>query len=203
MEKIVLASASPRRRELLEQIGIKFDIVVSNEPEDEIDKTLPPENYTSELALMKACNVAKKLTGTKRKDSLIIAADTIVYSDGKILGKPKDIDDAYRILKGLSGKTHEVYTGICVMRLTDGYATSKSVKTLVKFKELNDKKIKAYIKTGEPMDKAGAYGIQGKGAVLVEEICGDYFNVVGLPLSALYDVLISEFGDYISADMSE
>lgn len=198
MEKIVLASASPRRRELLEQIGIKFDIVVSNEPEDEIDKTLPPENYTSELALMKACNVAKKLTGTKRKDSLIIAADTIVYSDGKILGKPKDIDDAYRILKGLSGKTHEVYTGICVMRLTDGYATSKSVKTSVKFKELNDKTIKTYIKTGEPMDKAGAYGIQGRGAVLVEEICGDYFNVVGLPLSALYDVLISEFGDYIS-----
>lgn len=198
MEKIVLASASPRRRELLEQIGIKFDIVVSNEPEDEIDKSLSPENYTSELALMKACNVAKKLTGTKRKDSLIIAADTVVYSDGKILGKPKDSDDAFRILKSLSGKAHEVYTGICVMRLTDGYATSKSIKTTVKFKKLTDKTIKAYIKTGEPADKAGAYGIQGRGAVLVEEICGDYFNVVGLPLSALYDVLISEFGDYIS-----
>ena len=198
MEKIVLASASPRRRELLEQIGIKFDIVVSNEPEDEIDKSLSPENYTSELALMKACNVAKKLTGTKRKDSLIIAADTVVYSDGKIIGKPKDSDDAFRILKSLSGKAHEVYTGICVMRLTDGYATSKSIKTTVKFKELTDKTIKAYIKTGEPADKAGAYGIQGRGAVLVEEICGDYFNVVGLPLSALYDVLISEFGDYIS-----
>ena len=198
MEKIVLASASPRRRELLEQIGIKFDIVVSNEPEDEIDKSLSPENYTSEIALMKACNVAKKLTGTKRKDSLIIAADTVVYSDGKILGKPKDSDDAFRILKSLSGKAHEVYTGICVMRLTDGYATSKSIKTTVKFKELTDKTIKAYIKTGEPADKAGAYGIQGRGAVLVEEICGDYFNVVGLPLSALYDVLISEFGDYIS-----
>lgn len=198
MEKIVLASASPRRRELLEQIGIKFDIVVSNEPEDEIDKSLSPENYTSELALMKACNVAKKLTGTKRKDSLIIAADTVVYSDGKILGKPKDSDDAFRILKSLSGKAHEVYTGICVMRLTDGYATSKSIKTTVKFKKLTDKTIKAYIKTGEPSDKAGAYGIQGRGAVLVEEICGDYFNVVGLPLSALYDVLISEFGDYIS-----
>ncbi len=198
MEKIVLASASPRRRELLEQIGIKFDIVVSNEPEDEIDKSLSPENYTSELALMKACNVAKKLTGTKRKDSLIIAADTVVYSDGKILGKPKDSDDAFRILKSLSGKAHEVYTGICVMRLTDGYATSKSIKTTVKFKKLTDKTIKAYIKTGEPADKAGAYGIQGRGAVLVEEICGDYFNVVGLPLSVLYDVLISEFGDYIS-----
>mgnify|MGYP005756029997 FL=1 len=198
MEKIVLASASPRRRELLEQIGIKFDIVVSNEPEDEIDKSLSPENYTSELALMKACNVAKKLTGTKRKDSLIIAADTVVDSDGKILGKQKESDDAFRILKSLSGKAHEVYTGICVMRLTDGYATSKSIKTTVKFKKLTDKTIKAYIKTGEPADKAGAYGIQGRGAVLVEEICGDYFNVVGLPLSALYDVLISEFGDYIS-----
>ena len=84
------------------------------------------------------------------------------------------------------------------MRLTDGYATSKSIKTTVKFKKLTDKTIKAYIKTGEPADKAGAYGIQGRGAVLVEEICGDYFNVVGLPLSVLYDVLISEFGDYIS-----
>lgn len=197
MEKIVLASASPRRRELLEQIGIKFDIVVSNEPEDEIDKNLSPENYTSELALMKACNVAKKLTGTKRRNSLIIAADTVVYSDGIILGKPKDKEDAFRILKGLSGKTHEVYTGVCVMRLSDGYAVSESVKTSVVFKDLPDSMIKKYIETGEPMDKAGAYGIQGKGAVLVKEINGDYFNVVGLPVSTLYDMLVSEFGDYI------
>ncbi len=198
MEKIVLASASPRRRELLEQIGIKFDIVVSNEPEDEIDKNLSPENYTSELALMKACNVAKKLTGTKRRNSLIIAADTVVYSDGIILGKPKDKEDAFRILKGLSGKTHEVYTGVCVMRLSDGYAVSESVKTSVVFKNLPDSMIKRYIETGEPMDKAGAYGIQGKGAVLVKEINGDYFNVVGLPVSTLYDMLVSEFGDYIA-----
>lgn len=197
MEKIVLASASPRRRELLEQIGIKFDIVVSNEPEDEIDKNLSPENYTSELALMKACNVAKKLTDTKRRNSLIIAADTVVYSDGIILGKPKDKEDAFRILKGLSGKTHEVYTGVCVMRLSDGYAVSESVKTSVVFKDLPDSMIKKYIETGEPMDKAGAYGIQGKGAVLVKEINGDYFNVVGLPVSTLYDMLVSEFGDYI------
>lgn len=197
MEKIVLASASPRRRELLEQIGIKFDIVVSNEPEDEIDKNLSPENYTSELALMKACNVAKKLTGTKRRNSLIIAADTVVYSDGIILGKPKDKEDSFRILKGLSGKTHEVYTGVCVMRLSDGYAVSESVKTSVVFKDLPDSIIKKYIETGEPMDKAGAYGIQGKGAVLVKEINGDYFNVVGLPVSTLYDMLVSEFGDYI------
>ena len=197
MEKIVLASASPRRRELLEQIGIKFDIVVSNEPEDEINKNLSPENYTSELALMKACNVAKKLTGTKRRNSLIIAADTVVYSDGIILGKPKDKEDAFRILKGLSGKTHEVYTGVCVMRLSDGYAVSESVKTSVVFKDLTDSMIKKYIETGEPMDKAGAYGIQGKGAVLVKKINGDYFNVVGLPVSTLYDMLVSEFGDYI------
>ena len=197
MEKIVLASASPRRRELLEQIGIKFDIVVSNEPEDEINKNLSPENYTSELALMKACNAAKKLTGTKRRNSLIIAADTVVYSDEIILGKPKDKEDAFRILKGLSGKTHEVYTGVCVMRLSDGYAVSESVKTSVVFKNLPDSMIKKYIETGEPMDKAGAYGIQGKGAVLVKEIDGDYFNVVGLPVSTLYDMLVSEFGDYI------
>lgn len=197
MEKIVLASASPRRRELLEQIGIKFDIVVSTEPENEIDRSLSPESYTSELALMKACNVGKRLIGTKRDASLIIAADTVVYSNGEIVGKPKDKEDAFGILKSLSGKTHEVYTGVCVLRLTDGYAVSKSVGTSVTFKPLSDEMIRTYIETGEPMDKAGAYGIQGRGAVLVKEINGDYFNVVGLPVSTLYDMLISEFGDYI------
>lgn len=193
MERIILASASPRRRELLEQLGIKFDIVVSTETEENIDKSLPPEAYTSELALLKAAAVGKKLTELNRKNSIIIAADTVVYFEGKILGKPKNDADARDMLKMLSDNRHEVYTGICVMRLKDAYTVSRSVKTSVKFKSLTDAMIDGYIRTQEPADKAGAYGIQGMGAVLVEEIQGDYFNVVGLPLSCLYDILKNEF----------
>lgn len=193
MERIILASASPRRRELLEQLGIKFDIVVSTETEENIDKSLPPEAYTSELALLKAAAVGRKLTELNRKNSIIIAADTVVYFEGKILGKPKNEADARNMLKMLSDNSHEVYTGICVMRLKDAYTVSKSVKTYVKFKSLTDAMIDGYIRTQEPADKAGAYGIQEMGAVLVEEINGDYFNVVGLPLSCLYDILKNEF----------
>lgn len=193
MKKIILASASPRRRELLEQIGIEFDVVVSSESEENIDKALPPDVYTTELALLKAAAAAKTLASLKKYGKIIISADTVVYCDGKILGKPKDADDARNILMKLSGSTHEVYTGFCVMRTEDGYAVSKSVKTTVKFKNLTDTMIDGYIRTQEPFDKAGAYGIQGMGSVLIDEIIGDYFNVVGLPLSALYEVLKSEF----------
>lgn len=193
MQKIILASASPRRRELLEQLGIKFDIVVSTETEENIDKSLPPEAYTAELALLKAVAVGKKLSELNRKHCIIIAADTVVYYEGKILGKPKNEADAKNMLAMLSGKTHEVYTGVCVMRLDDAYTVSESVKTSVKFKSLTNAMIDGYIHTQEPLDKAGAYGIQGMGAVLVEEIKGDYFNVVGLPLSCLYDILKNEF----------
>lgn len=194
MEKFILASASPRRRELLEQIGLKFDIIVSSEKEDNIDKSLPPELYTCELALLKATSTAKHLSEQKRKDCIVISADTIVYSDGKILEKPKDELDAKRILTSLSAKTHQVYTGICVMRMKDGYTISKSQKTDVTFKSLDEKTINAYIQSNEPMDKAGAYGIQGLGTMLIEKIEGDYFNVVGLPVSLLYDILKDEFG---------
>lgn len=193
MEKIILASASPRRRELLEQLGLKFDIVVSNEDEKNADKNLPPEAYTSELALLKACAVGKKLAEMNRKNCIVIAADTIVYYNGEILGKPNNDEDARKMLKMLSNNTHEVYTGVCVMRMSDAYTVSKSIKTTVKFKTITDEMIERYIRTQEPADKAGAYGIQGRGAVFVEEIKGDYFNVVGLPLSALYDILKKEF----------
>ncbi|MDY3927916.1 MAG: Maf family protein [Clostridia bacterium] len=190
MRRFILASASPRRRELLENIGLKFDIMVSTESEEDIDKNLPPELYCGELALKKACAVAKHV---EDKNAYIIAADTVVFSDNVILGKPKDEKDAYNILKKLSSKEHKVYTGLCVMRMSDGYSVTRSISTAVKFKELSDEIIYGYIKTKEPYDKAGAYGIQGKGAVLVDKIEGDYFNVVGLPLSALYDVLKEEF----------
>ena len=191
MEKLVLASGSPRRREILENIGLDFSIAVCAADEDRVDKSIPVNLYVQELALLKAGEAAKLDTG----DALIISADTVVYSDGEIMGKPKDAEDAKRMLKALSGKTHSVFTGICVTRKRDLFSVCKSIETKVVFKDLTDDLIDGYVATGEPMDKAGAYGIQGKGCVLVEEICGDYFNVVGLPVSALCEVLKNEF-DY-------
>lgn len=190
MNKFILASASPRRRELLEGLGLKFDIIVSNE-EENINKNLSPDLYTSELAMLKAAAVAKHISD--RKKQIIISADTVVCLDNTILEKPINADDAFNMLKELSGRTHLVYTGICVMRLADAKTVTKSIKTEVTFKQLSDDTINRYIATGEPLDKAGAYGIQGKGGVLVEKIDGEYSNVVGLPISALYDVLKNEF----------
>ncbi len=193
MDRLILASASPRRRELLENIGLKFDIIVSSESEENIDNTLPPKLYTSELAVLKANCVAKKLIEEGRQKGIIIAADTVVYLDEKILGKPKNKEDAYLMLKSLSGRIHSVYTGICVLRLKDGFMVSEGVKTDVKFKDLDDEEISKYILSNEPMDKAGSYGIQGKGSLFVEKIDGDYFNVVGLPVSTLCEILKKEF----------
>lgn len=168
-----------------------FEVVVSDADEGALSQDAPAEIYVQELALLKAAATAKKVL--KKKNALIIAADTIVTLDGKILGKPVDEDDAFDILSGLSGRTHEVYTGYCIMRVKDGFTVCNSVKTEVAFKELSDEKIRSYINTKEPMDKAGAYGIQGLGSLLVKEIRGDYFNVVGLPISALADTLKEEF----------
>ena len=193
MDRLILASASPRRRESLENIGLKFDIIVSSENEENIDDTLPPKLYTSELAVLKANSVAKKLIEEGRQKGIIIAADTVVYLDEKILGKPKNKEDAFLMLNSLSGRIHSVYTGICVLRLNDGFIVSESVRTDVKFKDIDEKLIRKYIDTNEPMDKAGAYGIQGRGSLLVEKIDGDYFNVVGLPVSTLCEILKKEF----------
>lgn len=191
MKRFILASASPRRKELLEAMGIDFDVLVSEADEGQIPRDIQPKLYVQELALLKAAATAK--TALKSKQSIIIAADTIVTLDGEILGKPSDANDAKNMLCALSGRVHEVYTGYCVMRLADGKTVCDSVCTKVKFKELTGDTIDAYIATGEPMDKAGAYGIQGRGCVLVESISGDYFNVVGLPVSALSDTLKTEF----------
>lgn len=189
MSKFVLASASPRRRELLENIGLEFDIIVSSADESRIDRNLPPEMLVRELAMLKAAESAKYAKG----DCIVIGADTVVVYDGEVLEKPKNEDDAKNMLKKLSGKTHSVYTGVCVFRTSDGFAVSESEKTLVEFKELSKETVENYVKTGEPMDKAGSYGIQGKGALLVKGIEGDYFNVVGLPLGLLSDMLRNEF----------
>lgn len=191
MADIILASASPRRRELLENMGHTFSVIVSEADEDSVAKDVPPEIYVQELALIKAAAVAK--TVIKNKKAIVISADTIVVNNGEILGKPKDEADAERMLKALSGKAHRVYTGFCVMRLSDAKTVCESVMTEVVFNRLTDDRIKKYIATGEPMDKAGAYGIQGLGAMLVEKINGDYFNVVGLPVNALSRVLLAEF----------
>lgn len=192
MTKFILASTSPRRKELLQMLGMKFDIVASDADESVLDaKKLPAYLLVQELALLKTSAAAKKVL--EHKNAVLIGADTIVCRGGEILGKPKDEEEACRMLQLLSGQVHEVYTGICVMRMKDGFTVCDRACTKVRFKMLSEKQIQDYVYTGEPMDKAGAYGIQGRGTLLVEGIEGDYFNVVGLPLSLLSDVLRREF----------
>lgn len=191
MEKIFLASASPRRAELLTALGIDFTVCAPEADENSIDQNIPTGLYVQELALLKASAAAQKLLD--ETDALIIAADTVVCIEDEILGKPQDREDAKRMLNALSGRTHDVYTGFCVMRVSDGFTVCDHTCTHVKFLPLTDEKIDGYIRTGEPMDKAGAYGIQGFGATLVEKIDGDYFTVVGLPVAALTTLLEKEF----------
>ena len=190
MYEIVLASASPRRREILEGLGISFRVAPSGADED-IPEGTPPYLAVERLSLLKAADVAKD----EKKNALVLGADTVVVLDGEILGKPKDEEDAVRMLTALSGREHSVLTGISVIRRSDGKGVSVYEETKVKFLELSKEQIKSYVKTGEPMDKAGAYAIQGKGSLLVEKIDGDYFNVVGLPVCRLSKMLAEEF-DY-------
>lgn len=181
---LILASGSPRRKEILENAGYRFKIITAD-----ADETLPdgitPEDAVKLLAELKGNAVAENNSG------VVVSADTVVAFDGNILGKPEDEKDAERMLKMLSGNTHSVYTGVCVQQ--GSRKISFFEKTDVKFYPLSDEEIRSYIDTKEPMDKAGAYGIQGKGAVLVEKINGDYLNVVGLPLARLSRVL-KQFG---------
>jgi len=185
----VLASKSPRRKELLKNIGIIAEIIPANVDEGAL-LGLPPERMVTELALLKASDVARSMRG----DTYVIGADTVVVCDGSVFGKPRDIDDAKRMLTRLSGKTHSVYTGYCVIHCKSGTSVSKFEKTDVTFREMSEQEIDAYVKTREPMDKAGAYGIQEKGSIFIEKINGDYFNVVGLPVCALSVLFKKEFG---------
>lgn len=173
--KLVLASASPRRREILNNLGYDFTVRPSN-AEEIIDGNQTPAETVESLASQKAQSVALSAAD----DEIVLGADTVVVYDGKILGKPTDKKDAENMLHTLSGKTHEVYTGVCLAD-RNGVLNCFSVCTKVKFYPLSDDEITRYIDSGEPMDKAGSYGIQGKGCYLVEGIEGDYFNVVGLP----------------------
>lgn len=185
---VVLASASPRRRELLEQIGLPFTVVPSL-AEETIPAGLTPSMAVQALSLLKAGDVAR----TQPHEALIIGADTVVVLDGEILTKPKNEDEAFAMLRRLSGRKHQVLTGITVFRRKDGKSVSVTEETNVYFKQLSDAEIEAYVKTKEPLDKAGAYGIQGLGGLFIEKIEGDYYNVVGLPLFRLGKLLQEEF----------
>lgn len=176
---IILASGSPRRRELLEQIGIKKYEIVSPGVSEGIDKDMLPEDQVEVLSWRKARAVQERVGD----EALIIAADTVVAFEGEVLGKPKDGEDAFRMLSLLSGETHEVYTGFTVCR--GGMRVTEHEMTSVTFRPLSGEEMRRYIATGEPMDKAGAYGIQGVGALLISGIEGDYFNVMGLPVFKL------------------
>jgi septum formation protein len=175
MKHIILASASPRRKEILELADLKFDIMPSNA--QEITTKTAPNEVVMELASIKAKDIYKK----SEKQSMIVGADTVVAYQGQILGKPADEADAKRMLTMLSGQTHEVYTGVCIIE--DGKTKTFYEETKVTFYEISDEQIDHYIKTGEPMDKAGSYGIQGKAAVFIKGIEGDYYNVVGFPIA--------------------
>ena len=186
--KIYLASASPRRREIMALAGFDFEVIVP-ECDENIDPALPGD-YCTELSRRKALAGFKMIS--PQNDCIVIGADTIVFLDGRILGKPHDEEQAFEMLRALSGNTHEVYTGVTVIRGSGKQASSVISfyeRTQVTFFDVSDDELLDYIKTGEPMDKAGAYGIQGRGCFLAEKIEGDYFNVMGLPAARLIRVL--------------
>lgn len=175
MQTLILASSSPRRKELLENLQLQFEIS-SSDVEETFNPELAPEEIVMELALRKAQYVANL-----HRSAFVIGADTLVFADGQVLGKPEDMSEAVGMLKRLSGRTHSVYTGVSIFSPTSHVEFFE--KTDVAFWELTEEEIKAYVNTGEPLDKAGAYGIQKLGSMLVKKINGDYFSVVGLPVS--------------------
>jgi len=198
MSQIILASQSPRRKELLEQIGLEFEICPAK-GEEIITKSIP-EEVVMELSKQKAEEVAAMVASfgenhkdiTTPSDILVIGADTVVAYDGKILGKPVDEADAKRMLTMLSGNTHSVFTGVTLVLIDKEGRAGELVfyeKTDVKMHAMTEVEIDRYIATGEPMDKAGSYGIQGKCAIYIEKIDGDYNNVVGLPITRIYQEL--------------
>jgi septum formation protein len=181
--KLVLASASPRRKELLHMLGLSDLLVLPAKGEEKTKAGLSPAEAVCVLSRQKAREVA----AAAEPDALILAADTIVAVDGEILGKPADETEAFSMLSRLSGRAHEVFTGVTLLR---GDLEETAVeRTEVRFRALSPAEIRAYIATGEPMDKAGAYGAQGRGSLFVEGISGDFFNVVGLPLCRLSKML--------------
>lgn len=186
-KKIILASASPRRREILENLGLQFSIMKSD-LEEKVRLDEQPEHIVMALALEKALDVSNSV----ENNTIIIAADTVVYKNN-VLGKPKSFDDAFKMLNVLQDDVHYVYTGLAVIEKGTYKKYVTYEKTMVKIKKLSKDKIKKYIETDEVWDKAGAYAIQGLGGTIVERIKGDYFSVVGLPISKLDNILLDYF----------
>ncbi len=186
MEKIILASNSPRRREILGDF-IDFEII-TREINEVKDDAFSPWTTVMGLAFGKGIEVAKE-----NEDAVVLSADTLVELDGKLLGKPKDRNEARDMIRSLSGKTHNVFTGYAIFKLSKGIKYVDFEKSSVKFYDLSDEEIENYLDTLEYKDKAGAYGIQGKGSLLVEEIRGDFFNIVGLPIGKINRDLIKLF----------
>jgi len=183
MKKIILASASPRRKEILEKTGLRFTVDESDYEEDN-DSAMKPARLAVLHARGKAHSVA-----VRNKNAVVISADTIVILGKVIFGKPRTKTEAFRMLKALSGRTHTVITGFTILDTESRKEHSKAVESKVTFRRLRDAEIRAYIESGEPMDKAGAYGVQGLGAAIVRRIDGDFFNVMGLPLSEVVEAL--------------
>jgi septum formation protein len=180
---IILASVSPRRKELLKQIGLTFQVEPSEFPE-KLRQDLSPEGLVKFNSIGKADFIASKYP-----DAVIIAADTIGVIDNHIIGKPHTAEEATKMLQKLSGRIHRVITGLTVIDTASGKMLTRTVETQVHIKDLTPQEIQSYVQSGEPLDKAGAYAIQGLGAVIVDKITGDYYNVVGLPLKTLADCL--------------
>lgn len=181
--KLILASGSPRRRQLLEQMGVTDFQVITSDVDETVEDGLSPAQVVEQLSLKKAKAVADIVD----KQSIVIASDTVVAFGSAILGKPESVQEAEQMLADLQGNHHQVYTGVTLVR-EDDVVTFHEV-TQVKFRTLTPEEISAYVATGEPMDKAGSYGIQGYGSMLVEGIQGDYFNVMGLPVCKLSQIL--------------
>ena len=185
MKRIILASASPRRRELLERAGVNFEVIPASGEENRISDD--PKEAVQQLARDKAVSVMHTIEDSA-DGTLVIGSDTVVVFENMILGKPHDIEDAVNTLKKLQGNTHQVYTGVSVLEKKNGVWTEHTFyeSTDVTFYPVSDEEIRAYVATGEPMDKAGTYGIQGIFGIFVRGICGDYNNVVGLPVARLF-----------------
>ena len=187
-KNLILASASPRRAELLRLIGLDFQVIPSTIKEDGIDAQ-DPASHVLQLSLAKAKDVASKVA-----EGLVVGADTIVVLDGEILGKPKDEIEATAMLNRLSGRTHKVFTGFSIIENSGGNSISDFETTKVHFRTLNDWEIDSYVKTQNPMDKAGAYGIQDQSAVFADKIEGCFYNVVGFPLTKFYLTFLQIIG---------
>ncbi|MDI9514441.1 MAG: septum formation protein Maf [Clostridiaceae bacterium] len=188
MPKLILASASPRRKDLLKQIGLEFEAYPADIDENSLGY-MDAGKYAEEMSRRKALMVAKDFYGATDEEHLILGADTTVEIDGTILGKPEDYDDAVRMLESIQGKWHRVITGITLVNAKNREVLTDSEMTRVKIRSMTPEMIQAYLRTGESLDKAGAYGAQGYGSLIVERVEGCFFNVIGLPIYKLSRLL--------------